>query len=88
MLLALTTFFCNDIYREANKRSIIVSAVEVVCEGEFGDEGEPRSNFKYKANVAADAASKEIEDMISYVDKIAEVHNTLRRGVDVSWKNS
>ena len=83
MLLALSTCFCNDIYREANKRGIVVSTVNVICEGEFGGEREPGSNFKYRANVVADASAKEVEDMVNYVDKIAEVHNTLRTGVDV-----
>lgn len=83
LLLALATCFCNDIYREANKRNITVSSVEVICTGEFGAEGEPGSNFKYRVNVVADASAKEIEDMVNYVDSIAEVHNTLRRGVDV-----
>ena len=83
LLLALATCFCNDIYREANKRGIAVSVVEVVCEGEFGGEGEAGSNFKYKANIVADASSKEIEEIVNYVDSIAEVHNTLRRGVNV-----
>ena len=83
MLLALATCFCNDIYREANKRGIGISSVEVLCEGEFGGEGEPGYNFKYRSNVVADASAKQIEDMVNHVDKIAEVHNTLRRGVDV-----
>ena len=48
LLLALATCFCNDIYREAVKRKIAVSEVEVICRGEFGSEGEPGKNFIYK----------------------------------------
>ena len=57
-MLALATCFCNDIYREAKKRSIQVTSIDVVVTGEFGAEGEPGSNFKYEANVVADASTE------------------------------
>ena len=53
LLLSLATCFCNDIYREAAKRDIKVSAVEVDFTGEFGADGEPGTNFSYKAHVVA-----------------------------------
>lgn len=84
LLLALATCFCNDIYREASKRNMAVSRVDVVCTGEFGAEGEPGSNFTYTANVIADAPPSEIEDLINYIDRIAEVHNTLRQGINIT----
>ena len=46
LLLSLATCFCNDIYREAVKRNISVTEVEVVVTGDFGGEGEPGSNFQ------------------------------------------
>lgn len=87
LLLALATCFCNDIYREAVKRKITVSEVEVICSGEFGGEGETGKNFTYKVNVVADASGEIIDEMTRYVDSIAEVHNTLRKGIDVKLKN-
>jgi organic hydroperoxide reductase OsmC/OhrA len=84
LLLALATCFCNDIYREASKRNISVASVEVVCSGEFGAEGEPGSNFTYKANVIADAPASEIDELIRYTDQIAEVHNTFRKGLSIT----
>ena len=84
LLLSLATCFCNDIYREAAKRNIEVSEVEVVYTGDFGAEGEPGSNFQYRANVIANAASEEIEALIKYTDSIAEIHNTLRKGLDIT----
>jgi uncharacterized OsmC-like protein len=36
--LALATCYCNDLYREANKRGIEVESVEVRVSGEFGAE--------------------------------------------------
>ena len=40
LLLSLATCFCNDIYREAAKMNIPVTAVEVTATCEFGAEGE------------------------------------------------
>src|SRR5689334_6636819 len=78
LLLSLATCFCNDIYREARKRNITISNVEVVCTGDFGAEGEPGSNFKYKAKIVSDASDQDIEDLIRHTDRVAEIHNTLR----------
>ena len=83
LLLSLATCFCNDIYREAVKRDIAVSEVEVVFTGEFGKEGEPGSDFQYKANVVTDAPAEVIEELIKHTDNIAEIHNTLRKGVNI-----
>ncbi|MBD2703214.1 OsmC family protein [Spirosoma sp. BT702] len=87
LLMALATCFCNDIYREAAKRNIAISEVEVVCTGEFGAEGEPGRNFRYKANVIADASVEDIEALINYTDGVAEIHNTLRQGLSVTLTN-
>jgi uncharacterized OsmC-like protein len=84
LMLALATCFCNDIYREAKKRNIQVTSVDVVVTGEFGEEEEPGSNFQYEASVVADAPSEVIQELIMYVDEIAEIHNTLRRGTSVT----
>ena len=84
LMLALATCFCNDIYREADKRKMAVSSVDVEVFGGFGAEGEPGSNFQYKADVIADAPQHEIDDLVNYVNDIAEIHNTLRKGLAVS----
>lgn len=84
LMLSLATCFCNDIYREAAKRNINVSNVEVEFTGEFGAEGQPGFNFKYKVHVDADASPSEIEDLVQYTDKVAEIHNTLRKGIEIN----
>jgi len=84
LLLSLATCFCNDIYREAAKRNIRVSGVDVEVTGEFGAEGEPGFNFQYKATVSSDASPEEIEKLIDDTDKIAEIHKTLRQGLNIS----
>ena len=84
LLLSLATCFCNDIYREAAKRNIKVTDVEVAFTSDFDSEGEPGSNFQYKANVVSDAPKSIIEELIRDTDKIAEIHNTLRKGVNIT----
>ena len=78
LFLALATCYCNDIYREAAKRNIKVERVEVNVEGDFGAEGEPANNVTYSAKVAAQASEEEIQEMMRFVDTVAEIQNTLR----------
>ncbi len=78
LFLALATCYCNDIYREAAKRGLVVEQVEVEVEGDFGAEGEPAREVTYRASVAARASEAEINDLMSYVDRVAEIQNTLR----------
>jgi uncharacterized OsmC-like protein len=84
LMLSLAVCFCNDLYREAKKRNLLLTKVEVVVSGEFGGEGEPGTNFQYKTNIASDADEKEIQDLIRHTDTVAEIHNTLRKGMNIT----
>jgi uncharacterized OsmC-like protein len=87
LFLSLATCFCNDIYREAAHRQMDIENVEVSVSGEFGKEGEPASNIEYEVSIQANKHSPiEIVDLINQVDNVAEVHNTLRQGVNVKLK--
>ena len=84
LFLSLATCFCNDTYREAGRRKMNIHSVAVTVTGQFGKEGEPAKNIHYHVKVLAPYHShQEIEDLIQHVDKVAEVHNTLRIGVEV-----
>ncbi len=83
LLLSLATCFCNDFYREAAKRNIAVYEVEVEVTGEFSAEGDPGFNFQYKAKVTSSAPQEEIDALIAYTDQVAEIHNTLRKKLNV-----
>ncbi len=84
LFLALATCYCNDIYREARKRSIEVQSVNVDVSGEFAAEGEPGRNITYRASVAAKASREEILELMRYTDSVAEIHNTLRSATTVT----
>lgn len=82
LALALATCFCNDIYREAARRNIHIASVEVTATGEFGTEGEPASSISYEVQIQAPGCSMiELDTLINDVDSIAEIHNTLRKGM-------
>ena len=83
LCLALATCYCNDIYREAQQRSIDVVRVRVEAEAEFGAPGEPAKRVAYRVQVAARASQIAIRDLIVHTDSVAEVQNTLRRGMAV-----
>ena len=83
-MLALATCYCNDIYREAPSRNITIHSVQVTAASKFGKEGEPGSDIRYEAMVDADCSEKELQKLLTGVDAIAEVHNTLRRGANVT----
>lgn len=83
LFAALATCFCNDLYREAGRRSISIESVNVQVAGEFGKEGEPATNIRYHVNVKSPATPNQISELIAHVDTVAEIHNTLRKGVGV-----
>ncbi len=88
LFLALATCFCNDVYREAVRRNMEINSVEVNVSGEFGKEGEPGSNINYYVHVESlNSSQEQIDALIRYVDTVAEIHNTLRKGVSVQLKN-
>lgn len=84
LLLALATCFCNDIYREAGKQNIEISNVNIEVIADFGAEGESGKNFNYRVKVDSNASDETIRQLIQHTDKVAEIHNTLRKGVNVN----
>ncbi len=83
LCLAMATCYCNDIYREAEKRAIEVVRVDVEAQAEFGQPGAPASRLSYSVSVFARAPEQAILDLIMHTDRVAEVQNTLRQGMPV-----
>jgi hypothetical protein len=82
-MLALATCYCNDLYREAERRSIVLEHVEVEAIAEFPGIGLAAKNVRYRAHVVSSASAAAIADLLRETDAVAEVHNTLRAGVAV-----
>jgi len=83
LALSLAVCYCNDIYREAAKRNLKIINVEVEVTSDFGSEGEPGSNFRYKPAIESSATPQQIQELIRHTDTVAEIHNTLRQGVNI-----
>jgi uncharacterized OsmC-like protein len=84
LFLALATCYCNDLYREGRKRGIEITRVEVEVSGEFGAEGAPAKDIRYRAAVDAKAERDAILDLMRHTDTVAEIQNTLRASSHVS----
>ena len=83
LLLALGACYANDVFREGDRRDVEVLGVRVVVECDW--EGSPTTarNVRFSTRVEAAADEDEIMELIRHVDEIAEIHNTLREGVEV-----
>ena len=85
LMLALATCYCNDLYREAARLGIPVESVEVEASAEFPGIGLAATDIAYRAKVSSPAAPARIAELLDVTDAVAEVHNTIRAGVPVTW---
>jgi organic hydroperoxide reductase OsmC/OhrA len=83
LMLAMATCYCNDIYREAGKMGMQVTAVEVECEADFPAEGAPAQEIKYTARITARASDEQIRNLAAQADAMAEIQNTVRNPIPV-----
>lgn len=83
LMLALATCYCNDLYREANRLGISLQRVEVEALATFAGVGLAASDVRYRAKVESTATPEAVAQLLRETDAVAEVHNTLRKGVSV-----
>lgn len=84
LMLALATCYCNDLYREAARLGVSLEAVQVEALADFEGVGLAATNVRYRASVTSSASPEEVARLLRETDAVAEVHNTLRKGVDVA----
>ena len=63
---------------------IKVNSVQVEVEGDWGGDPVRAQNVSYSVRVEAEAGEKEIAELIRHTDAVAEIHNSLRKGTQVS----
>ena len=85
-MLALATCYCNDLYREAAKRGVVLEHVEVTASADFPGIGLAATNIAYHAKVSSPASEATIAELLRQTDAVAEVHNTLRAGAEVRYE--
>ena len=77
----------NDLRRDASARGIRLTQVRVRVVGEFGGDPAVSEDVIYDVEVAGDASSEQLEELVSHVDAIAEIPNSLRRGTPVKLRH-
>lgn len=88
LMLALATCYCNDLYREAERLGIPVDGVEVEASARFAGVGLAATDIRYRAKVSSSADPSAIAELLRQTDAVAEVHNTIRAGAEVSLVSS
>ena len=61
LALSLAVCYCNDIYREVEKRNLKINKVEGELTSDFGSEGEAGRNFRYKPTIESRAHRNKFE---------------------------
>ena len=84
LMLALATCYCNDLYREAERIGMPIDDVEVEASADFDGVGLAATRVRYRAKVTSTAGNAAIDELLRRTDAVAEVHNTLRSGVEVT----
>jgi putative redox protein len=83
LYLAIGGCVSNDLFREANVRSIRLTTVRVVVRGNFTGEPPVSDEVSYDVEIAGDAPAAQLEELVAHVDAIAEIPNSVRKGTAV-----
>jgi putative redox protein len=84
LLLAIGANYANDLFREAEQRGMELLGVRVVVECDWAGDPVRAQNVRLSTRVEAEAPEEEVMGLIHDVDRIAEVHNSLRHGTEVT----
>ncbi len=87
LYLAIGGCISNDLFREASSRGIHLTHVRVRVVGEF--EGDPAvsQDVAYDVEIAGEASHQQLEELVSHVDAIAEIPNSIRRGTPIRLRH-
>lgn len=86
LVLALATCYCNDLYREADRLGISIDGIEVEAHADFDGPALAARDIHYTASVRSPAPAERIEALLRETDAVAEIHNTVRKGVAVTLR--
>ena len=87
LYLAIGGCVSNDLFREASARGIRLTHVRVRVVGDF--EGDPAvsQDVSYDVELAGGASRQQLAELVSHVDAIAEIPNSLRQGTPVTLRH-
>jgi putative redox protein len=81
--LAVAGCVSNDLFREAARRGIELTRVVITADGGYGGQPATSTGITYSVEVDGRAAAADLRSLVSYVDEIAEIPNSLRQGTPV-----
>jgi len=81
--LAVAGCASNDLFREAAKRGIRLDRVRVVAQSDYSGSPATSTLIEYQVELSGDASDEALADLVAYVDEIAEIPNSIRRGTEV-----
>ncbi len=82
--LAIAGCISNDLFREAARLGITLTRVQVLVDGDFDGDPAVSAGIRYQVIVDGDRPRAELDDLVQFVDRIAEIPNSLRRGTAVT----
>lgn len=85
-LLHLSVAGCvlNDLYREAASRGVQLDGVRVSASGGFDPDTWQSTGIRYVVEVDSPADNGEIDDLVRFVDDIAEIPRAVRATAEVT----
>lgn len=84
--LAVAGCVSNDLFREAAKRGIALSSVRVTAESDYIGQPAVSTPIEYTVELEGDADAATLADLVAYVDRIAEIPNSIRNGTPVALR--
>jgi uncharacterized OsmC-like protein len=86
--LAVAGCVSNDLFREASKRGIRLDRVRVTASSDYVGDPATSTSIEYDVEITGDAPEQALVDLVAFVDDIAEIPNSIRRGTDVRLRRS
>jgi uncharacterized OsmC-like protein len=87
-LLNLSVAACisNDLYREAARLGIALDRVRVTVDSDYRGDPAVSTPIGYEVDISGDAPPERLAELVSLVDRIAEIPNSLRAGTQVQLR--
>lgn len=83
LYLAVAGCVSNDLFREAGRLGIALHHVEVTVDGGFTGDPAVSTEVTYHVTLGGDAPAGRLRELVTLVDGLAEIPNSLRRGTAV-----
>src|SRR5438132_11651327 len=77
LLLAIGGCYCNDLFREAAKRGMVIKSVQVDVQADWGGEPVHSQNVSYSTRIEAEASLPDILTLTEQPDQVAEYPDCL-----------